>query len=265
MKKLIFTSSVCYCFSPLWFGFWLWIWGAFLVSFDLSLHWHHFFGAFLGTCPWSSLPLVHRARCERHCLFSISPLQLGLVFPAWKLCAPADFLLVSPQARAPVDGRSRSVLLPGHGPVQVSVVAGWFFCTPLQLELPPPVLLAPAHVQLFWSGGEIALPIFPNFACDWIFSLRPPPVVLGFAVVCQPSSRLCMWMLAGGYRCYSLATGSKSWVFLVLLLLRSWFLCHAHEVFDKICVRQFIWFWSPEFRSWLSMHWVLSSVVNSGS
>jgi hypothetical protein len=111
MKKLIFISSVCYCFFPLWFRFWLWIWGAFLVSFDLSLHWHHFFGAFLGTCPWSSLPLVHRARCARHCLFSISPLQLGLVFPAWKLCAPADFLLVSPQARAPVDGRSRSVLL----------------------------------------------------------------------------------------------------------------------------------------------------------
>jgi hypothetical protein len=43
-------------------------------------------------------------------MFSISPHQLGLVFPARKLCALADFLLVNPQACAPVVDRSRSVL-----------------------------------------------------------------------------------------------------------------------------------------------------------
>jgi hypothetical protein len=131
MEKSIFTSRVCYCFSPLWFEFWLWMWGAFLVSLDLStgIVWHHFFGGFLLARPWSSLLLVQRAWSERRCLFSISPLQLGLVFPAWKLCVPADFLLVSPQARAPVDGCSRSVLLPGRGPVPVSVVAGFVSCS----------------------------------------------------------------------------------------------------------------------------------------
>jgi hypothetical protein len=117
-------------------------------------------------------------------MFSISPHQLGLVFPARKLCALADFLLVNPQACAPVVDRSRSVLLPGCDPLPVSVIAGFISCScpgcfHLDIFSSLRIFLSIAAIgaastssaracacAAASSGGELAWPIFPNFACD---------------------------------------------------------------------------------------------------
>jgi hypothetical protein len=82
-------------------------------------------------------------------------------------------------------------------------------------------------------------------------------------------SKLCrpviwVWMLAGGSRLCFWAAGSNARVFLILLVLHSWFHCHTYEVFDEMCVGQFVWFWLSEFHSWLFVHRVLSSAVISG-
>jgi hypothetical protein len=64
-------------------------------------------------------------------------------------------------------------------------------------------------------------------------------------------------VLVGGTRYCSWDIRSKARVFLILIVLRSMFLCHTHQMFGEICVRTWVaflaWFWLSKLRLWLGL------------
>jgi hypothetical protein len=98
------------------------------------------------------------------------------------------------------------------------------------VDLQSHLICSGQHLEWLFSGYS-SKHALRSFVLPFAFGFR---VRSGFAVDFRllqliVAHRSCFWI-----------TGSKARVFLILILFRSWFLYHAHNLFDEIFVKQFV-------------------------